>query len=71
MQFVTVHEAKTHLSEIIARVERGDPRLLIVSLPLPPLPPCAIGCRRIRVIGARSLSRARRNGPLPLLAPPL
>ncbi len=24
MQFVTVHEAKTHLSEIIARVERGE-----------------------------------------------
>ena len=24
MKFVTVHEAKTHLSEIIARVERGE-----------------------------------------------
>ncbi len=24
MPFVTVHEAKTHLSEIIARVERGE-----------------------------------------------
>lgn len=24
MEFVTVHQAKTHLSEIIARVERGE-----------------------------------------------
>ncbi len=24
MRFVTVHEAKTHLSEIIARVEQGE-----------------------------------------------
>ncbi len=24
MEFVTVHQAKTHLSELIARVERGE-----------------------------------------------
>jgi len=49
---------KTTSYPLFTEVYPGAPgRLLIVNLPLPPLPPCAIGRRRIRVIGARSSSR--------------